>query len=203
VDYNKDKRDEDDRSLLLQAAKGDEAAFAALIVRYRKRVFTHSLTFTARYEEAEDLTQDIFIRVWQNRKSLETVDSFVDYLFILSRNYLISHLRKRVMETVPPDEEALTEELLSPDLQLQTKELEELIIRGIAKMPPQQQSVFRLSRLEGLSYDEIASLLGISRSTVKWHIIAGLNMLKQYVHHNGIRLFLFLSNLLLLTCPKK
>jgi RNA polymerase sigma-70 factor (ECF subfamily) len=203
ADYSSDKRGEDDRPLLLQVAGGDEAAFTALIVRYRKRVFTHALTFTTRYEEAEELTQDIFIRIWQNRKSLETVDSFTDYLFILSRNHLISHLRKRVMEMAIPDPETLAEELLSPDLQLQTKELEELIIQGIAKMPSQQQAVFRLSRLDGLSYEEIASRLGISRSTVKWHIIAGLNMLKQYVRQYGIRLSLFISSLLLLTCQRK
>ena len=203
MESGKDQRGRDDQTLLRQVASGDEAAFATLIARYRKRVFTHSLTFIARYEEAEELTQDIFIRIWQNRQTLETVNSFIDYLFILSRNHLISHLRKRVVEKTSPDPETLIGELLSPDLQLQTKELEELIIQGIAKMPPQQQAVFRLSRLDGLSYDEIASRLDISKSTVKWHIIAGLNLLKQYIRQYGIRLFFFLSGLLQLTCQKK
>jgi len=68
-----------------------------------------------------------------------------------------------------------------PDRQLQVKELEGLIGSGIARMPAQQQAVFRLSRQEGLSYEEIASRLAISKSTVKWHIIAGLNSLKQFI----------------------
>jgi RNA polymerase sigma factor (sigma-70 family) len=178
---NEDKPKEEDRSLLHLVAKGDETAFAILIARYRKRVFTHSLTFAIRYEEAEELTQDIFIKVWQNREMLHTLDSFVDYLFIVSRNYLISYIRKRIHEGHPADPETLADELGVPDLQLQVKELEGLIGSGIARMPAQQQVVFRLSRQEGLSYEEIASRLAISKSTVKWHIIAGLNSLKQYV----------------------
>jgi RNA polymerase sigma-70 factor (family 1) len=178
---NEELPEEGERPLLHLVAKGDETAFAILIARYRKRVFTHSLTFAGRYEEAEELTQDIFIKVWQNREVLTTLDSFVDYLFIISRNYLISHIRKRVREEVPPDPETLADELVAPDLQLQVKELEGLIGSGIARMPAQQQTVFRLSRQEGLSYEEIASRLAISKSTVKWHIIAGLNSLKQYV----------------------
>jgi RNA polymerase sigma-70 factor (family 1) len=200
---DKDIRDKADHSLLLRVAKEDETAFAMLIARYRRRVFTHALTFTARYEEAEELTQDIFIRIWQNRRTLDTIDSFADYLFILSRNHMVSYIRKRVKETRLPDPETLVEELLSPDLQLQVKELKEVIISGIAKMPPQQQAVFRLSRLDGLSYEEIAAQLGISRSTVKWHVIAGLNMLKQYIRQYGISLYLLISCLLLLASQKK
>jgi RNA polymerase sigma-70 factor (family 1) len=178
---NKDMPEDGDRPLLHLVAKGDETAFAVLIARYRKRVFSHCLTFAIRYEEAEELTQDIFIKVWQNREILNTLDSFVDYLFIISRNYLISYIRKRIREADPADPETLADELGVPDRQLQVKELEGLIGSGIARMPAQQQAVFRLSRQEGLSYEEIASRLAISKSTVKWHIIAGLNSLKQFI----------------------
>jgi RNA polymerase sigma-70 factor (family 1) len=182
---DKDIRDKADHSLLLRVAKEDETAFAMLIARYRKRVFSFCLTFAVRYEEAEELTQDIFIKLWQNRTALASVDSFADYLFIVSRNHLVSYIRKRVKEEVVTDTAALADELGIPDLQLQVKELQKIIDDGIARMPVQQQTVFRLSREEGLSYEEIATQLNISRSTVKWHIIAGLNALRQYVRLNG------------------
>jgi RNA polymerase sigma-70 factor (family 1) len=182
---DKDIRDKADHSLLLRVAKEDETAFAMVIARYRKRVFSFCLTFAVRYEEAEELTQDIFIKLWQKRTTLTSVDSFADYLFIVSRNHLVSYIRKRVKEEVVTDTAALADELGIPDLQLQVKELQKMIDDGIARMPAQQQTVFRLSREEGLSYEEIATQLNISRSTVKWHIIAGLNALRQYVRLNG------------------
>ena len=77
------------------------------------------------------------------------------------------------------------DELGIPDLQLQARELEEMINNGITRMPAQQQAVFRLSRQDGFSYEEIAVKLNISKSTVKWHVIAGLNSLKQYVRMQG------------------
>jgi RNA polymerase sigma-70 factor (ECF subfamily) len=180
-----EKPEVEERLLLQRLAKGDETAFAMMIARYRKRVFSHCLSFAVRYEEAEELTQDIFIKIWQHRDALASVDSFADYMFIVSRNHLVSYIRKRVKEEIVTDTAALADELGIPDLQLQARELQEMIDVGIARMPAQQQTVFRLSRQEGLSYEEIAAQLKISRSTVKWHIIAGLNALRQYVHLNG------------------
>ncbi len=176
---------EEERLLLQRVAEGEETAFAIVIARYRKRVFSHCLTFAVSYEEAEELTQDIFIKLWQNRGGLAGVDSFVDYLFIVSRNHLISYIRKRVKEEVTTDVAAIADELGLPDLQLQARELEEMINNGITRMPAQQQTVFRLSRQDGFSYEEIAVKLNISKSTVKWHVIAGLNSLKQYMRMHG------------------
>src|SRR3954470_4409279 len=93
---NKDLVAADEKALLYAVAAGDENAFTLLIARYRRRVFTHCITFTRRYEDAEELTQDIFIKLWTDRAALEKVDSFTGYLFIVSRNYLVSYLRKRV-----------------------------------------------------------------------------------------------------------
>jgi len=184
-----ESRDVSDEELMRQMAGGSEGAFATLISRYRKRIFTHALNFTHRAEEAEELTQDIFIKLWQQRASLADIQRVEDYLFILSRNHIISSIRKRILSTVPADPERLIDELTLPDGRLQLKELERLIAAGIERMPAQQQAVFRLSREEGLSYEEIASKLSISKSTVKWHIVAGLSHLKAYIRqHDAVLL---------------
>ncbi|HTI89690.1 MAG TPA: sigma-70 family RNA polymerase sigma factor [Puia sp.] len=173
-----------DEELARQMAEGSENAFVALIGRYRKRIFTHALTFTRRPEEAEELTQDIFIKLWQQRASLSRIQRLEDFLFILSRNLIISSIRKRILNTVPPDPEGLIDALARPDGRVQLKELEQLIADGIRRMPSQQQAVFRLSRQEGLTYEEIARRLAISKDTVKWHIMAGLGHLKKYIREH-------------------
>ncbi len=192
-----------DEELVRQMAEGSEGAFATLIGRYRKRIFTHALTFTHRSEEAEELTQDIFIKLWQQRASLPEVQRLEDYLFILSRNYIISSIRKRILSTVPADPESLIDELTLPDGRLQLKELEQLIAAGIDRMPAQQQTVFRLSRQEGLSYEEIATRLSISKSTVKWHIIAGISHLKGYISRHDTVLLTILFCLSWIAREKK
>lgn len=170
-----------DDTLLIKVAAGDETAFAELLRRHRRRVFYHALTFTLTYQEAEELTQDIFISIWQHRQQLQKIRKFEDYLFIVSRNHLISYIRNRVIHSAAPAAETLAEEGLVPDNQLETKELQAILLDGIARLPAQQQAVFRLSRLEGKSYQEISESLGISKSTVKWHIIAAIAALKEYL----------------------
>lgn len=172
-------------------AAGDEAAFAGLLRRYRRRVFYHALTFALTYHEAEEITQDIFISVWQHRHNLGKIRRFEDYLFIVSRNHLISYIRNRVIHSTAPAPETLVEEWLVPDNQLETKELQDLLLNGIARLPAQQQAVFRMSRLEGKSYQEIGESLGISKSTVKWHIIAAIAALKEYLQQRNLYLILF------------
>jgi len=176
-----------DEELARQMAEGSENAFVSLISRYRRRIFAHALSFTRRPEEAEELTQDIFIKLWQQRASLSRIQRLEDFLFILSRNHIISSIRKRILSTVPPDPEELIDALARPDGRVQLKELEQLIADGIGRMPSQQQAVFRLSRQEGLTYEEIARRLDISRDTVKWHIMAGISHLKRYIReHDAI-----------------
>lgn len=188
---NSDITNTDDDDHLDKVAAGDETAFAGLLRKYRRRVFYHTLTFALTYQEAEEITQDIFIGIWQHRQDLGKIRKFEDYLFIISRNHLISYIRSRVIHATAPAAETLVEELLIPDNQLETKELQALLLDGIARLPAQQQAVFRLSRLEGKSYQEISESLGISKSTVKWHIIAAIASFKEYIHQRNLYFFLF------------
>ena len=183
--------DKGDDEQLEKVAAGDETAFAGLLRRYRRRVFYHALTFAVTYQEAEEITQDIFISIWRRRHDLRKIRKFEDYLFIVSRNHLISYIRNRVIYSTATAPETLVEELLVPDNQLETKELQTLLLDGIAQLPAQQQAVFRLSRLEGRSYQEISEALGISKSTVKWHIIAAITSLKGYLQQRNSYVFLF------------
>lgn len=167
--------------LLRQVAAGDQQAFDRLVSMYWDRVFSHALTYTRAYEEAEEITQDIFLKIWNNREKLTGINDFLDYLFILGRNHIVSSMRRRIIRTTAVDPEHRVAEELAPDKQLEIRQLNELIAKGIDQLPPQQQKVFRLARLEGLPYEEIGQHLNISRHTVRFHMVMAFNFLREYL----------------------
>jgi RNA polymerase sigma-70 factor (ECF subfamily) len=174
-----------EKELLTRVAQSDESAFALLVDAYRNKVFSHALTYIKSYETAEELVQDIFMKVWTNRHRLPEVEQFKNYLFILGRNQLVSAIRKKVTITTSPDNADLTEDLLLPDKQYHYKETYTGIMKGIQRLSPRQKEVFILSRIEHLSYEEISGRLGISKSAVKFHIILALNFLREYLRYSG------------------
>ena len=179
--------------LLVQLAAGEESALRQIIKRYYNLVFHHALTFLKTVEEAEEATQDIFLKIWHNRGKLPDLDNFVEFLFIISRNYLIDRLRKKVTATQDiPDPETL-EAGLMPDRNLNFTQMQDLIQKGLQSLTPQQRTAIELSKLQELTYEEAGRIMGISKNTVKWHVVAGINALRIYLkaHHEMI-LFLFI-----------
>ena len=90
-------------------------------------------------------------------------------------------MRKKVAETVSVDDEDLAESLFLPDLQFECKETHNLIWGGVEQLTPQQKLIFKLSRLQGLSHEDIATQLNLSKNTVKVHMVAALNALRVYI----------------------
>ena len=169
-----------ERELLAQVAAGDEAAFRTIVSFYHPRVFSHALAFTKSYPEAEEITQDVFLKVWQQRDKLPAIESFRNFLFISGRNQIISSMRKQVMQTGQTIEDPLEENFL-PDQQYQYKEMYQLILKAIEQLPPRQKAVFTLSRLEHLNHEQIAEKLNISKHAVNWHIVQALGNLRNYL----------------------
>ncbi|HJT73553.1 MAG TPA: RNA polymerase sigma-70 factor [Chitinophaga sp.] len=169
-----------ERELLAQVAAGDEAAFRTIVRFYHPRVFSHALAFTKSYPEAEEITQDIFLKVWQQKDKLPAIESFRNFLYISGRNQIISSMRKQVMQTGQTIEDPLEENFL-PDQQYQYKEMYQLILKAIEQLPPQQKAVFTLSRMEHLSHEQIAEKLNISKHAVNWHIVQALGNLRNYL----------------------
>lgn len=161
-------------------SKGDSKAFELLFLRYQPRLVAFYAGFVHDDEVARDMAQDLFFNLWTNRERLSAVRSFSSYLYQMARNALYNYYdHSLVCEKY--DAEQLFRPLVVENTEelLFANELQALIDLKVEQMPPQRRLVFRMSRVEGLNNDEIASNLNISKRTVENHLTAALSDLRR------------------------
>jgi len=151
----------EDRELISRVAAGDEAAFRQLYERYGDRVFRYALTLVRNLHLAEEVVQETMVAIWRGAGSFKGGSRVSTWIFGIARNQAHALLRREVRgERVP--EESLT----LPD-PAEAVEREDRVLSALAKLPPDQREVVVLAFYEGLSYREIARLLGVLEGTVK------------------------------------
>jgi RNA polymerase sigma-70 factor (ECF subfamily) len=169
----------DDGELLRRCRAGDEAAWRELVGRHTRRVFGVAYKFTGRVDEAEDLTQEIFVKVYQSLDRFrESEGAFGTWLTTVARNHAIDHYRSRREERARRAEDPIVLETMagsgeSPLRRLERKERVQLVHRGLRALPPDLREALVLCDLEGLAYEEIARLLRVPLGTVKSRINRG------------------------------
>ena len=133
------------------------------------------------HSEAEDITQDIFLKIWRNRTSIGAVDAFGPYLFRMARNAVYDRFDNRSVRENYARRASLLPEYELPDSAIDSRDLLLLIRMVVEKMPEQRRRIFRMSREEGLSNDQRAEQLSISRRTVENQISRALAELRKLV----------------------
>lgn len=180
-----------EKNLILLLKQGDEAAFTALYKTYWGKVHNFSCLYLTSGDEVEETVQEVFMKLWEARASLNEEENFAGFLFIITRNIVFHQFRRSfndrayretVLAAVRQDAYYGIEE------QLFASDLKECIYRLISELPPRQQEVFRMSRIAHMSYREIAARLSISEKTVECHINKALKFLRK----NLILLSLFI-----------
>lgn len=179
--------------LLQKVARGDAHAFKSLVDLYWERIYRNILVLARNTEKAQEITQDILLTLWEQRVQLAEIDNFMGYVYRIGSRQVISAMRKKILETESLVREDFAETRNLPELQLEYKETWQLIMQAIDQMPPKQQQVFRMSRIDGLSHEEIAQALGVTVAAVKWHVSAGLANIRLHLsRYGGDKLFLYL-----------
>lgn len=178
-----EKRLYDDRTLFQRIACGDEQAFEEIFYRFRSGLLSYLVRFTKSTDEAKELTQEVFIKLWSNREHLSGVESPRHYIFTMARNKAVDFLRRAALDSRMRRHlwESIKEFRSSTEEQVFANDKSRLIDEAIYKLSHQKQTVFRLSRVEGLSHDQIAIQLNISKNTVKNHIVASIKFIKDYL----------------------
>lgn len=160
--------------------EGDPLSFEILFQKYYVRFYNFVFNLTKNSQAAEDIIQNVFMKIWINRASLRPDQSIHNYIYVLSKREMLNHIRdrkayvqvERLVMTEQPSEEVT-------DQSMALKELDERIRRFIADMPEQRRKVFLLSRYRGLTNKEIAEMMGLSVRTVDRHINLALTSLKK------------------------
>jgi RNA polymerase sigma-70 factor (ECF subfamily) len=168
-------------SLLKDLKKSDHMAFEAIFDRYSTQLFRFSLSYLKSKEAAEDVVQEVFMKIWNNRKEIKTDTSFQSYLFTIALNSVRKHFNKlgklqELKHGIIADLSEKSSELDDrSDYQTLLDQLDELIKR----MPEKRQVVFVKKKIEEKSLNEIAEELNISAKTVEYHITEAMKFLKQ------------------------
>jgi RNA polymerase sigma-70 factor (family 1) len=173
-----------EKELLLRVARGDEHAFSELFNTYHQLLGTHIYRITDSIELAEEVVQDVFLKIWMSRETLATVQNFKAYLFVISKNHALNCLRKLAKERIHQktiEENSLALQIIDSAA---TDDYYTLLDKAIDHLPPQQQKVYLLSRHKRLKYDEIANQLGLSRETVKKYLQGATHSITNFVQAN-------------------
>ena len=186
-------------ALLVAALKFDShEAFVKIFRQY----YANLVHFTARFipdkSSCEDIVQEAFIRVWTNRKKLDTDTSIRSYLISLVQNLALNELRHRKVKMQYQDMNHETILSLSPDEHMFFSELSDAYETALSKLEPEVRETLMLSRQEKMKYSEIAQRLNISVRTVESRISKGLKFLQQnlQIYKNLTLIILFIRNLL-------
>lgn len=186
--------------LLLKLANGDQEAFTLLYHKYSAQLYLNVLKLVKDEQVTEELIQDLFARVWQKKAELQIASSFSAYLFRMAQNMVHDFYRKlqRDQNLYNQFKQIATEHYSHIEEALHYKEHESLLHKAMDKLSPQQQNVYRMCKIEGLSYKATAEKLGISPHTVKEYLGKANQLIKEALLNNmegtlGILLLLALK----------
>lgn len=170
----------DQKQLLRTLKTGNKDSFTLLYQEYWSQVYNFSRLYLTTREAAEEVVQEVFVKVWETREFIREDDNFKGLLFIITRNLIFNQSRKNFNDDFYKMTVLSTlEQSYDMEAEIEANNLREYIDQLILDLPPQRQLIFNMSRKENLSYKEIAAQLNISEKTVENQISSAIKFLRQ------------------------
>lgn len=175
--------------LIARLADDDPEAFAELIRRYKKKIYGIAFRMLGNHLDADEVTQETFVRIYEKRHELESVKYFSSFILRIASNYSIDLLRRKQKKNISVDELAflpevqveLADRIESPDKSLEDAEILQAVKDAIQKLPPRQKMAIILHDIEGYSKIEIADALGCPQATVRSNLHIARTKLKKWL----------------------
>ena len=162
---------DEDAQLMLKVAQGDRGAFSVLFDRHHLSICRFAHRFVGNRARAEELAQDIFIKLFRSAKSYQPNARFKTFLFRVATNHCLNERRRPEYQRPAPAQDPMEEQPMDsaqrPDLALQGKELEQTVTQALQAMSERERAAFSMCRFEGMAYRDIAHALSTSESAVK------------------------------------
>jgi RNA polymerase sigma-70 factor (ECF subfamily) len=184
-----------EKELLKKLRGGDSFAFEVLFYKYRNKVKGFAVKIIPSKIDFEEIVQEVFVKVWINKESINPEKDFQSYLFSIAKNLILDHLKSAVNRKLYFIGEHFQQDLLIDDSQesLLIDDAEEKLQKLINEIPERRREIFLLSRFEGLSYKQIAEKLNISENTVDSQIRNALAFLRKEFRKFIVLAFLYFS----------
>lgn len=173
---------------------GDMVAFDTIYKMYSHRLFGFVFSIIKQELDAEEIVQEVFIKIWESRLKIGNYSTFDSFLFSIAHNTTISLLRKRINEKKYLEYlKSVQVEVSSTDIveELHFNEIKEKFDHLINRLSPRQKEIYLLSREDGLTHKEIAEKLGISKNTVEIHISKAIKFIKNNFDNTLLSSMLF------------
>ena len=175
---------------LLKRMPEERNAFETMFRENWDMVYSISFAMVKSKTMAEDIAQDVFLSLWENRQKISGVQNVKAFLNTVTKFTVLKRLRRIKVEEAFKQYQAyrsfLNIEIANQEDILTLKHINNSIQKGISELPPQQQRVFKLSREQGLSHEEIGETIGVSKKTVKDYIVRSLAFLRQRLQSDSL-----------------
>lgn len=174
--------------------EGNQSAFRFIFDTYHQQIYSYVYSFCRDDIETEDIIQEAFVTLYVNRTNLESANGIYPYLLTSAKRLTISNFRKKAVRTNYRDyiKQTWQEGARHTEETLRENELSILLTKVVEQLPTKQKEVYRLNKFENLSYQEISEKLGISKNTVKNHLVAASASVKGKIEKIYI-LLIFLN----------
>lgn len=181
-----------DKELVKELRKGNVMAFNQLFYNYSSKLYHFANGYLKSKEDAEELVQDVFSKIWEKRKDLDEEAKFRSYLFTIAFNNIKKNFRaKSLLNKFFDYQQERQENSFEGDLNIDYQSLKSLVDNLVDKMPEKRKAVFIKSRFEGKNASEISKEMSISKSTVENHLNQALKFLRKHLNHENLAGLLF------------
>jgi len=177
-----------EEELLARIATGDQRAFTEIFDFYHRYVYIYGRKMTKSEDQANEIVQDVFLKIWLNREKLNEVKNFGAYLNRVVRNHSLNVIRKLAQDARSatqfkinnPESENATDKILDYN------ESNRILSQAIENLSPQQRTVYTLCHIEGLKYDEVAKKMNVSSRTVQAHMVQALRHIREHFNKHAL-----------------
>ena len=170
---------------LRRIAGGDHDAFRSIFMKYYPKMKYFIFNIVKSEAIAEELSQDIFLKIWENKEKLCKIHSFNAYIYRIAKNTALNYLEhKYVEDSYFSNYKQAT--IINPNDELDAKELEFLVQLAVKKMPEQRRKIYIMSRVENLEKEEIAERLCLSKKTVENQLSLALQGIRKALLYTGL-----------------
>jgi RNA polymerase sigma-70 factor (family 1) len=184
-----------DKALFERIATGDEAAFSIIFFRYTARLAPFVTRLLQSDSWSEEIVQDVFLRLWQSRLQLASIEQPSAYLYQMASNRTLDYIKRNARDVKLQYYAArwLAPATDHPDTQQDFREIDRLLKEAVNRLPAQRRKVYQLVREAGLSHAEIADQLQISKHTVRNHVAEALQEIRIYLREHGVMIVFLLG----------